>query len=99
MATTTEKLRVLSREIEEKIRNFHYQIQDLMEEAEENEEEINIIDRGMYINMVEVMEEIAPDCPCFYDVVNQTATATGENTYLDFFFDGVNEELVAEMED
>ena len=71
-----------------------------MEEAEENEEEINIIDRGMYVNMVEVMQEIAPDCPCFYDVVNLTATATGEKrTYLDFFFNGVEEELVAEITD
>ena len=100
MATTTEKLRILSQEIEETMANFNLQIEALMEEAEENEEEVNIVDRGMYINMVEVMQEIAPDCPCFYDVVNLTATAPyDERSSLDFFFNGVEEELVAQITD
>ena len=68
--TVQEKLLQLSRQIENQMHQYRNQLQDLMDEAEENEEEIDIAQRGMYINMVSVMEEVAPDAPCFYDVIN-----------------------------
>ena len=97
--TATQKIIQLSRQIEAQMQLYQRQIEDIMDEAEENEEEINIIDRGMYINMVDVMQEIAPECPCFYDVVNLTATAPyDERSSLDFFFDSVHDQLQEEIE-
>ena len=97
--TATQKIIQLSRQIEAQMQLYQRQIEDIMDEAEENEEEINIIDRGMYINMVDVMQEIAPECPCFYDVVNLTATAPyDERSRLDFFFDSVHDQLQDEIE-
>ena len=49
--------------------------------------------------MVSVMEEVAPDAPCFYDVINTTATVSeSDRTRLDFFFDSVNDQLADELE-
>tara|TARA_B000000609_G_C23843146_1_gene173986 strand:- start:11 stop:310 length:300 start_codon:yes stop_codon:yes gene_type:complete len=97
--TVQEKLLKLSRSIENQMHQYRNQLQDLMNEAEENEEEINISERGMYVNMVSVMEEIAPDAPCFYDVINTTALVSeGDRTRLDFFFDSVNDQLADELE-
>ena len=94
-----EKLLQLSRSIEAQMQSYRNQLQDLMDEAEENEEEIDIAQRGMYVNMVSVMEEVAPDAPCFYDVINTTATVSESNrTRLDFFFDEVNDQLTDEIE-
>ena len=96
--TITEKLHTLSRQIERQMQNYRRQIEDLMDEAEEEDEEIDIVGRGMYVNMVSVMEEVAPEAPCFYDVVNQTATATeSQRTRLDFFFHQVNDDLSDEI--
>jgi hypothetical protein len=70
-----------------------------MDEAHENDEEINISERGMYINMVSVMEEVAPEAPCFYDLINTTATVAESNrSSLDFFFDETNSQLTDELE-
>jgi len=97
--TVQEKLLQLSRQIETQMQSYRNQLQDLMDEAEENEEEINIAERGMYINMVSVMEEVAPDAPCFYDVINTTASVSeSDRTRLDFFFDSVNDQLADELE-
>ena len=97
--TVQEKLLQLSRQIENQMHQYRNQLQDLMDEAEENEEEIDIAQRGMYINMVSVMEEVAPDAPCFYDVINTTATVSeSDRTRLDFFFDSVNDQLADELE-
>lgn len=97
--TVQEKLLQLSRSIENQMHQYRNQLQDLMDEAEENEEEIDIAQRGMYVNMVSVMEEVAPDAPCFYDVINTTATVSESNrTRLDFFFDSVNDQLADELE-
>ena len=97
--TVQDKLQQLSRQIESQMQAYRNQLQDLMEEAEENDEEIDIQNRGMYVNMVSVMEEVAPDAPCFYDLINATATvAESQRTHLDFFFDGVNEQLADEFE-
>ena len=97
--TVQEKLLQLSRSIENQMHQYRNQLQDLMDEAEENEEEIDIAQRGMYVNMVSVMEEVAPDAPCFYDVINTTATVSESNrTRLDFFFDEVNDQLTDEIE-
>ena len=97
--TVQEKLLQLSRSIEATMHQYRNQLQDLMDEAEENEEEIDIAQRGMYVNMVSVMEEVAPDAPCFYDVINTTATVSeSDRTRLDFFFDSVNDQLADELE-
>lgn len=97
--TVQEKLLQLSRQIENQMHQYRNQLQDLMDEAEENEEEIDIAQRGMYVNMVSVMEEVAPDAPCFYDVINTTATVSeSDRTRLDFFFDSVNDQLADELE-
>ena len=97
--TVQEKLLKLSRSIEDQMHLYRNQLQDLMDEAEENEEEIDIAQRGMYVNMVSVMEEVAPDAPCFYDVINTTATVSeSDRTRLDFFFDSVNDQLADELE-
>lgn len=97
--TVQEKLLQLSRQIEAQMHLYRNQLQNLMDEAEENEEEINIAERGMYINMVSVMEEVAPDAPCFYDVINTTATVSeSDRSSLDFFFDSVNDQLADELE-
>ena len=97
--TVQEKLLQLSRSIEAQMQSYRNQLQDLMDEAEDNEEEIDIAQRGMYVNMVSVMEEVAPDAPCFYDVINTTATVSESNrTRLDFFFDEVNDQLTDEIE-
>ena len=97
--TVQEKLLQLSRQIEATMHQYRNQLQDLMDEAEENEEEIDIAQRGMYVNMVSVMEEVAPDAPCFYDVINTTATVSeSDRTRLDFFFDSVNDQLADELE-
>lgn len=97
--TVQEKLLHLSRSIEAQMQSYRNQLQDLMDEAEENEEEIDIAQRGMYVNMVSVMEEVAPDAPCFYDVINTTATVSeSDRTRLDFFFDSVNDQLADEFE-
>jgi hypothetical protein len=95
--TVQEKLLQLSRQIEATMHQYRNQLQDLMDEAEENEEEIDIAQRGMYINMVSVMEEVAPEAPCFYDLLNATASVSeSDRTRLDFFFDCCSEQL-AEM--
>ena len=97
--TVQEKLLQLSRQIENQMHQYRNKLQDLMDEAEENEEEIDIAQRGMYVNMVSVMEEVAPDAPCFYDVINTTATVSeSDRTRLDFFFDSVNDQLADELE-
>ena len=97
--TVQEKLLQLSRQIENQMHQYRNQLQDLMDEAEENEEEIDIAQRGIYVNMVSVMEEVAPDAPCFYDVINTTATVSeSDRTRLDFFFDSVNDQLADELE-
>jgi hypothetical protein len=97
--TAQQKLLQLSRSIEAQMQSYRNQLQNIMDEAEENEEEINIAERGMYINMVSVMEEVAPDAPCFYDVINTTATVSeSDRTRLDFFFDSVNDQLADELE-
>ena len=97
--TVQEKLLQLSRQIENQMHQYRNQLQDLMDEAEENEEEIDIAQRGMYVNMVSVMEEVAPDAPCFYDLLETTATVSESNrTRLDFFFDSVNDQLADELE-
>lgn len=96
--TATQKLIELSRVIETQMQAYQQQIEEIMEEAEENEEEIDIEQRGMYVNMVEVMQEVAPECPCFYDVINKTATAPyDERSSLDFFFDSVHDQLQDEI--
>ena len=97
--TVQEKLLQLSRQIENQMHQYRNQLQDLMDEAEENEEEIDIAQRGMYVNMVSVMEEVAPDAPCFYDLLETTATVSeSDRTRLDFFFDSVNDQLADELE-
>lgn len=94
-----EKIINLSRAIEAQMQAFRNQLQDIMDEAEEADVDVNIQDRGLYVNMVSVMEEVAPDAPCFYDLINATATvAESQRTHLDFFFDGVNEQLADEFE-
>lgn len=95
--TVQEKLLQLSRSIEAQMQSYRNQIQDLMDEAKEAEEEINIAERGMYINMVCVMEEIAPEAPCFYDLLQTTVSLQEiDRSSLDFFFDCCSEQL-AEM--
>lgn len=97
--TVQEKLLQLSRSIEAQMHQYRNQLQDIMEEAEEADVDVNIQDRGLYVNMVSVMEEVAPDAPCFYDVINTTATVSeSDRTRLDFFFDSVNDQLADELE-
>lgn len=97
--TVQDKLQQLSRSIEAQMQAYRNQLQDLMDEAEENEEEINISERGMYVNMVSVMEEVAPEAPCFYDLINTTANVSeSDRSSLDFFFDEVNDQLADELE-
>ena len=97
--TVQEKIINLSRAIEAQMQSYRNQLQDLMDEAEENEEEINISERGMYVNMVSVMEEVAPEAPCFYDLINTTANVSdSDRSSLDFFFDEVNDQLADELE-
>ena len=94
----SEKLLLLSRQIESQMQSYRNQLQTLMEEAEENEEEIDIVSRGMYVNMVSCMEEVAPEAPCFYDLVNMTATVRESNrSSLDFVFDDFNNTLADEI--
>lgn len=94
----SEKLLLLSRQIESQMQNYRNQLQTLMEEAEETGEEIDIVSRGMYINMVSCMEEVAPDAPCFYDLVNMTATIReSSRSSFDFVFDDFNNTLADEI--
>jgi hypothetical protein len=47
----SDKVRDLSREIEAQMRSYRKQLQDLMAEAEENDEEIGLRVRKMYVNI------------------------------------------------
>lgn len=96
--TVRKKLLLLSRQIETQMHVYRNQLQELMDEAEETEEQIDLESRGMYVNMVHAMEEVAPDAPCFYDLLNtMSIVKESDRSSLDFFFDSVNENLKEEL--